>query len=95
MKTKQFCAVIQDGNRITIFQSIGAAEKFRNNNGGFPFSITHESSARVHGSFGAFLATQQHNVVARKAFLSDLTNHANPEPESLSVEVAGHFIPIY
>ena len=54
-----------------------------------------ESSAKVHGSFGQFLATQQHNQRARRAFLSDLTNHTNPEPESLSVEVAGHFIPIY
>ena len=62
---------------------------------GSPVSYICESSARVHGSFGAFLATQQHNLKARKAFLSDLTNHANPEPESLSVEVAGHFIPIY
>ena len=35
MKTKQFCAVIQDGNRITVFRSIQSAEKFRNNNGGF------------------------------------------------------------
>ena len=35
MRTNQFCAVIQDGNRITIFASIQSAEKFRNNNGGF------------------------------------------------------------
>ena len=68
---------------------------FRATIGGIPATIVHESSARVHGSFGAFLAAQQHNLKDRKAFLSDLTNHTNPEPESLSVEVAGHFIPIY
>ena len=62
---------------------------------GVPASFICESSAKVHGSFGAFLATQQHNQRARRAFLCDLTNHTNPEPESLSVEVAGHFIPIY
>ena len=63
--------------------------------GGIPAAVVHESSAKVHGSFGTFLATQQHNQRARRAFLCDLTNHANPEPESLSVEVSGHFIPIY
>lgn len=68
---------------------------FRATLGGTPAAVVHESSARVHGSLGAFLATQQHNPRARRAFLSDLTNHANPEPESLSVEVGGHFIPIY
>lgn len=63
--------------------------------GGVPAAVVHESSAKVYGSFGTFLATQQHNPSARRAFLRDLTNHANPEPESLSVEVGGHFIPIY
>ena len=58
MKTKQFCAVIQDGNRITVFYT-----------------------ASIHGSFGAFLA--------------DMTGHRDAEPESLSVELQGHFIPIY
>ena len=62
---------------------------------GIPATIVHESSARVHGSFGAFLATQQHNQAARKAFLADMTGHSDAEPESLSVEIQGHFIPIY
>ena len=62
---------------------------------GIPASFICESYAGVHGPFGAFLATQQHNPRDRRAFLCDLTNHANPEPESLSVEVGGHFIPIY
>ena len=46
-----------------------------------------EGSARVHGSFGAFLATQQHNLKARKAFLADMTGRADAEPESLSIEL--------
>ena len=53
------------------------------------------SSAKVHGSFGAFLAEQQHNQKARKAFLADMTGHRDAEPESLSVEIQGYFIPIY
>ena len=68
---------------------------FRAHVGGIPATITHESSARIQGPFKDFLATQQHNPDARRAFLADITNHANPEPESLSVEVGGHFIPIY
>ena len=62
---------------------------------GSPVSYICESSAHVHGSFGAFLATQQHNLEARKAFLADMTGHRDAEPESLSVEIQGHFIPIY
>ena len=58
-------------------------------------TITTNSLAKVHGSFGAFLATQQHNLNARKAFLADMTGHMDAEPESLSVELQGHFIPIY
>lgn len=55
MKTKQFCAVIQDGNRIMIFQSIGAAEKFRNNKGGFrvPGVFTTEEDARANANVPA------------------------------------------
>ena len=62
---------------------------------GSPVSYICESSARVHGSFGAFLAEQQHNQKARKAFLADMTGHSDAEPESLSVELQGYFIPIY
>lgn len=62
---------------------------------GSPVSYICESSARVHGSFGAFLATQQHNQAARKAFLADMTGRADAEPESLSVELQGYFIPVY
>ena len=68
---------------------------FRATIGGIPATIVHESSAHVHGSFGAFLATQQHNLAARKTFLADMTGHRDAEPESLSVEIQGHFIPIY
>ena len=63
--------------------------------GGIPSTIVHESSAKVHGSFGAFLATQQHNQAARKVFLADMTGRADAEPESLSIELQGYFIPIY
>ena len=63
--------------------------------GGIPATIVHESSAHVHGSFGAFLATQQHSMKARQAFIADMTGHRDAEPESLSVEIQGHFIPIY
>ena len=57
---------------------------FRATLGGIPATIVHESSASVHGSFGAFLATQQHNQKARKAFLADMTGHrdAAGEPEA-------------
>ena len=68
---------------------------FRAPIGGIPSTIVHESSVRVHGSFGAFLAEQQHNQKARKAFLADMTGHRDAEPESLSVEIQWHFIPIY
>ena len=52
MKTKQFCAVIQDGNRITVFRSIQSAEKFRNNNGGFrvPGVFATEEAARANAN---------------------------------------------
>ena len=30
-----------------------------------------------------------------QAFLADMTGHRDAEPESLSVEIQGHFIPIY
>ena len=62
---------------------------------GVAHHISGHYSARVHGSFGAFLATQQHNLAARKAFLADMTGHRDAEPESLSVELQGHFILIY
>ena len=68
---------------------------FRAPIGGIPATIVHESSAKVHGSFGAFLPEQQHNQKARRAFLADITGHRDPEPESLSIELQGYFIPIY
>ncbi len=68
---------------------------FRAPIGGIPATIVHESSAKVHGSFGAFLASQQHNQKARRAFLTDITGHHDAEPESLSVELQGYLIPIY
>ena len=68
---------------------------FRAHVGGIHASITHESSARIQGPFKDFLATQQHNQKARKAFLVDMTGHRDAEPESLSVELQGYPIPIY
>ena len=68
---------------------------FRASVGGIPASIAHESTARIQGPFKDFLATQQHNPDARRAFLADITGHHDPEPESLSVELQGYFIPIY
>ena len=68
---------------------------FRAHVGGIPASITHESTARIQGPFKDFLASQQHNPAARRAFLADITGHRDPEPESLSVELQGHFILIY
>ena len=68
---------------------------FRAHVGGIPATITHESSARIQGPFKDFLATQQHNQKARRAFLADLTGHRDAEPESLSVELQGYLIPIY
>ena len=60
-----------------------------------PTNYGGEYFAKVYGSFGAFLATQQHNRKARKAFLADMTGHRDAEPESLSIELQGYFIPIY
>ena len=68
---------------------------FRATLGGIPASITHESSARIQGPFKDFLATQQHNPDARRAFIADITGHMDPGPESLSIELQGYFIPIY
>ena len=68
---------------------------FRASVGGIPASVTHESTARIQGPFEDFLATQQHNPDARRAFIADLSGHLDPEPESLSVELQGYFIPIY
>ena len=68
---------------------------FRASVGGIPATITHESTARIQGPFKDFLASQQHNPAARRAFLADMTGHRDPEPQSLSVEIQGHFIPIY
>ena len=68
---------------------------FRAHVSGIPASITHESSARIQGPFKDFLASQQHNQKARRAFLTDITGHHDPEPESLSIELQGYFIPIY
>ena len=42
-----------------------------------------------------YLTTQQHNQAARKAFLADMTGRADAEPESLSVELQGNYVPIY
>ena len=58
-------------------------------------TIHHESSARVQGSFKAFLAEQLHDRNKRKAFLADLTGHRDLEPLALSVELQGYFIPVY
>ena len=58
-------------------------------------TVHHESSAKVQGSFKAFLAEQLYDRNKRKAFLVDMTGHSDPEPESLSVEFQGYFIPIY
>lgn len=60
-----------------------------------PTNYGGEYTASIHGSFGTFLAEQQHNQRASKAFLADMTGHRDAEPESLSVEIQGHFIPIY
>lgn len=68
---------------------------FRSIVGGIPASVTHESTARIQGPFKDFLATQQHNPAARRALLTDITGHLDAEPESLSVELQGYFIPIY
>ena len=68
---------------------------FRAHVGGIPATIAHESTARIQGPFKDFLASQQHNQKARRAFLTDITGHHDPEPESLSVELQGYFIPIY
>lgn len=68
---------------------------FRATLGGIPASVVHESSARIPGPFKDFLASQQHNQKARRAFLADITGHHDPEPESLSIELHGYFIPIY
>ena len=68
---------------------------FRAHVGGIPATITHESTARIQGPFKDFLASQQHNQKARRAFLADMTGHRDAEPESLSVELQWHFIPIY
>lgn len=58
-------------------------------------TVRHESSAKVQGSFEAFLAEQLYDRNKRKAFLADLTGHRDAEPESLSIELQGYFIPIY
>ena len=54
---------------------------FRLTLAGEPATVHHESSAKVQGSF--------------KAFLADLTGHRDPEPVSLSIELQGYFIPVY
>ena len=58
-------------------------------------TVRHESSAKVQGSFEAFLAEQLHDRNKRKAFLADLTGHRDTEPVSLSIELQGYFIPVY
>jgi hypothetical protein len=68
---------------------------FRSIVGGIPASITHESTARIQGPFKDFLASQQHNPDARRAFIADLSGHLDADPESLSVELQGYLIPIY
>ena len=60
-----------------------------------PGYVVHESTARVHGKFADFLATQQHNPAARRAFIADLTGHLDNTPRSLHIELNGHFVPIY
>ena len=68
---------------------------FRLTLAGEPATVHHESSAKVQGSFKAFLAEQLHDRNKRKAFLADLTGHRDPEPVSLSIELQGYFIPVY
>ena len=68
---------------------------FRASVGGIPATITHESTARIQGPFKDFLATQQHNPAARRAFIADLTGHLDNTPRSLHIELNGHFVPIY
>lgn len=58
-------------------------------------TVRHESSAKVQCSFKAFLAEQLYDRNKRKAFLADMTGRADAEPESLSIELQGYFIPIY
>lgn len=58
-------------------------------------TVRRESSAKVQGSFRDFLAEQLHDRNKRNAFLADLTGHRDAEPESLSVELQGHYVPIY
>ena len=58
-------------------------------------TVRHESSAKVQGSFEAFLAEQLYDRNKRKAFLADLTGHRDPEPVSLSIELQRYFIPVY
>ena len=58
-------------------------------------TVHHKSSAKVQGSFKAFLSDQLHDRNKRKAFLADLTGHRDPEPVSLSIELQGYFIPVY
>ena len=63
--------------------------------GGIPATITHESTARIQGTFKDFLTSQQHNQMARRAFIADLSGHHDNTPISLSIELNGHFVPIY
>ena len=58
-------------------------------------TVRHESSAKVQGSFEAFLAEQLHDRNKRKAVLADLTGHRDTEPVSLSIELQRYFIPVY
>ena len=68
---------------------------FRSTLAGESTTVHHESSAKVQGSFKAFLAEQLHDRNKRKAFLADLTGHRDPEPLALSIELQGYFIPVY
>ena len=68
---------------------------FRSTLAGESTTVHHESSAKVQGSFEAFLAEQLYDGNKRKAFLADLTGHRDPEPVSLSIELQGYFIPVY
>ena len=47
-----------------------------------PGYVVHESTARVHGKFGTFLATQQHDPAARRAFIADLSGHPVRNPKA-------------
>jgi len=52
--------------------------------GGIPAAVVHESSAKVHGSFGHFLATQQHAAPAAHSSATSPTTQTPSPKASLS-----------